>query len=167
MAAGEMTTRQAWSKSWDVNVTGAHLMTSAIVPLLFKSPAPRLIFVTSGPSSLSESEDPANKWNYSPPAGWPKTHVFGKVVLGYRCAKTGLNMLAREWTRLLKNDPVKVLCVSPGFMATKLNRMPPEKLKMIGAVDPIVGGNFLKDVVEGKKDNAEGKVIRQNGIQPW
>jgi hypothetical protein len=45
--------------------------------------------------------------------------------------------------------------------------MTPEQLKMAGALDPSVGGNFVKDVIEGKRDQDAGKIMRQNGIQPW
>jgi hypothetical protein len=37
----------------------------------------------------------------------------------------------------------------------------------MGAQDPSVGGHFLKDVVEGKRDHDEGKVIRKDMVQPW
>lgn len=37
----------------------------------------------------------------------------------------------------------------------------------MGARDPSEGGNFIRDVVEGKRDHDEGKVIRATMIQPW
>jgi NAD(P)-dependent dehydrogenase (short-subunit alcohol dehydrogenase family) len=147
-----------------VNVTGTHILTTAIVPLLFKSTSPRMIFITSGTASLTETEDLSNKLSASPAAGWPKPKAFGGVVLSYRCSKTGMNMIFREWVRLLRNDPIKVFCISPGFL--DLNGMTPEQL-MAGALDSSAGGNFVKDVVEGKRDQDAGKIMRQNGIQPW
>jgi hypothetical protein len=30
-----------------------------------------------------------------------------------------------------------------------------------------VGGGFIKDVVEGKRDADVGKVINKDGVQPW
>lgn len=36
-----------------------------------------------------------------------------------------------------------------------------------GALDPSVGGQFIKDVVEGRRDRDIGKVIRVDMIQPW
>ena len=54
--SGKLTWRQAWNKTWDVNVSGAMVMTEAFVPLLLKSTGtPRLIFIASGTSSLSET----------------------------------------------------------------------------------------------------------------
>jgi hypothetical protein len=37
----------------------------------------------------------------------------------------------------------------------------------MGARDPSEGGNFIKDVIQGKRDSDQGKVIRVSGIQPW
>ena len=52
-------------------------------------------------------------------------------VTSYRSTKTGLNMLMREWTKILKNDGVKVWAISPGFLATGLAGIGPEKLKQV------------------------------------
>jgi hypothetical protein len=37
----------------------------------------------------------------------------------------------------------------------------------MGAIDPAIGGNFVKDVVEGKRDQDVGKVVLRDGVQPW
>lgn len=158
-----MTIREALNKDWDVNVTGAHLLTQAMVPYLLKSPRPYLIFMTSGTCSLTESESDHLYFNKSPPAGWPKP----PGIVGYRSCKTGLNMVMREWHRLLKNDGVLVWAVSPGFLATGLGGVGAQQLSKMGAIDPSIGGEFLKEVIEGKRDEDAGKVIRKNGVQPW
>ena len=36
-----------------------------------------------------------------------------------------------------------------------------------GAMDPSIGGEFIKDVVQGKRDQDTGKAIRKDMIQPW
>lgn len=40
-------------------------------------------------------------------------------------------------------------------------------LKKMGARDPSIGGNFVKDVVMGKHDANVGKVVRADGVQTW
>lgn len=97
-----MTARQAWNKAWDVNVTGPHIVTSTFLPLLIRSPDPRLLFITSGLSSLSESALDSPRYP-SPPAGMPKRP---SAFMGYRSSKAGLNMLMLEWKRALKHDNV-------------------------------------------------------------
>ena len=114
IASGRLTKREAWNQTWDINVTGTHLFTEIFAPLLLASQArdPRLLFVTSALSSLEEHASGMSP-RYGPaPAGWPKPDT---MYVAYRSSKCGLNMLATEWARSLRNDGVKVLIVSPGF----------------------------------------------------
>jgi len=159
-----MTARQAWNKAWDVNVTGAHIMTSTFLPLLLRSQDPRLLFLTSGLSSLQDAADVSNPKNVVPPAGLPKVHQFA----GYRSAKAGLNMMMVQWTRSLKNDGVKVWAVAPGLLATSLGGNT-EVLKKLGAQEPSIGGDVIRGVIEGKRDADVGSVVREYStpIQPW
>lgn len=169
--SGKYSIREGLNKSWNVNVTGTEVLTQLAVPLLLKSSDPRLLFVTSGTACLTEMDVdkfPAlARVNGPPPAGWPKDHGMNPITY-YRSSKSGLNMLMKEWHRLLGNDGVKVWAISPGFLATGLSNIGPEKLKQIGALPPHVGADFIRDVVEGKRDTDVGKVIRNKGeIQPW
>ena len=140
-------------------------MTQTFLPLLLKSTDPRLLFITSGLSSLELSADTNNKRYYVvPPAGLPKQ----MMATGYRSSKAGLNMLMIEWTRVLKNDGVKVWSIAPGLLATGLGGNP-ELLKKMGAGDASIGGTVLRGVVEGKRDADAGKVVREydSPVQPW
>ncbi|KAJ0118824.1 hypothetical protein J7T55_013079 [Diaporthe amygdali] len=171
---GQMSIREAFNASWDTNVSGTQVLTTLAVPLLLKSSDPRLMFVTSGTSSMAETQ-PENwgdlkhmlgRINGSPEKGWPKAKELNPIT-SYRSTKTGLNMLMREWTRILKEDGVKVWAISPGFLATGLGGVGKEQLLKMGALDPSVGGQFVRDVVQGKRDQDTGKVIRSNMIQTW
>ncbi|ROW13167.1 hypothetical protein VPNG_04877 [Cytospora leucostoma] len=170
---GNLSIREAFNASWDTNVSGTHVLTTLAVPLLLKSPDPRLLFVTSGTSSLWETlpENWGNfvhlpRLNASPAKGWPKEKEVNPIT-SYRSAKTGLNMLMREWSRILKEDGVKVWAISPGFLATGLGGATKEQLLKMGALDPSVGGQFIRDVIQGKRDQDVGKVVRADTIQPW
>jgi len=156
--------REMWNKSWNVNTTGTHILTYTFIPLLLQSPDPRLIFITSGTSALTETDNTAIWVNKSPAKGWPKPRVH--PITAYRSSKTGMNMMMREWVRILKNDGVKIWSVSPGFLATGLGG-DQEINKKLGARDPVLGGNFVRDVVEGKRDRDVGKAIRAGDVQPW
>lgn len=171
---GKLSIREAFNYSWDVNVTGTHVLTTLAVPLLLKSSDPRLLFLTSGSSSLWETE--SENWgnikrlsriNASPAAGWPKEKEISPIT-SYRSTKTGLNMLMRDWVRVLREDGVKIWAISPGFLATGLAGVGKELLTNLGALDPSIGGEFIRDVVQGKRDQDVGKVIRSNNVvQPW
>lgn len=131
---GKLSMRDFLNKSWDVNVSGNYVLTNTFVPLLLKSQDPRLIFVASGTSSLTNTlnfEHPAMaRINASPAAGWPKPTEVNPIT-GYRSVKAGLNMIVREWSRMLKEDGVKVFAVSPGFLRTGLANIGEEKLKQV------------------------------------
>lgn len=163
IAAGTLTAREAWTRSWNVNAAGAHIMTATFMPLLLQSSDPRLLFVTSGTATLEGIEKPTQAVNLHPPKGWPK-QGFG--IASYRSAKCGLNMVMREWNRMLKEDGVKVWAVSPGFLATRLGG-DTETLRKMGAGDPTVAGPFVRSVLEGQRDADVGKVITRDGVQPW
>ncbi|KAJ5936121.1 hypothetical protein N7454_005419 [Penicillium verhagenii] len=132
-------------------------------PLLLQSANPRLLFITSGTSTLAGTENQAIPVNRVPAKGWPKS---GFNLPAYRSAKTGLNMLMREWHRWLKEDGVKVWGISPGFLATGLGG-DPEAFRKMGAGDPAVAGPFIRSVVEGERDGDVGRVISRDGVQAW
>ncbi|KAK3052410.1 hypothetical protein LTR09_006620 [Extremus antarcticus] len=166
---GKLSTRELWNQSWDINVSGTQVLTELCAPLLLKSSNPRLLFLTSGTASLAETERTDGpmyeRINGSPAAGWPKPGFTGTPA--YRSVKTGLNMVAREWRRLLRGDGVKVWLISPGFLSTGLGGVGAETLREMGAGEPLVGGEFIRDVVEGKRDEDEGMAIRTGEVQAW
>lgn len=81
--------------------------------------------------------------------------------------QVGLNMMMRQWCRILKNDNVKIWSISPGLLATNLGGVGAEVLRKMGAKNPSEGANFIKDVIEGKRDQDVGKSIRADETQPW
>ena len=168
LASRRMTMREMWNQSWNVNTVGTQIMTSIFMPLLLHSSNPRLLFITSGTSTCAGTENLALAVNRSPPKGWPKNNSDGTSfgVAAYRSSKTGMNMMMREWYRILKEDGVKVWCISPGFLATSLGGSQ-EVLKKMGAGDPTEAGHFVQSVLEGHRDRDVGKVIFRDGVQPW
>jgi NAD(P)-dependent dehydrogenase (short-subunit alcohol dehydrogenase family) len=163
VAKGNMNTRDMWNKSWDVNVTGTYIVTETFVPLLLKSSQPRILFITSGTSTLTEHDNLVMPVNRAPPKGWPK-QTFR--IAAYRATKTGMNMMVLEWDRILKEDGVKVFAISPGHLATGLGG-DAEAMKKMGGIDPNIGAELVRDVVEGRRDEDVGKVVRKNNVQPW
>ncbi|KAK9492621.1 hypothetical protein V1508DRAFT_404488 [Lipomyces doorenjongii] len=99
-------------------------------------------------------------WNVNTTGICILTHTFVPLLLeikepavaAYRSSKTGMSMMKREWTRILREDGVKV--------CQDIN-------KQMGALDPSIGANLMRDVVEGARDQDIGKVVRRDGVQPW
>jgi NAD(P)-dependent dehydrogenase (short-subunit alcohol dehydrogenase family) len=158
-----MSVREMWNKSWNTNTTGSWIISTTFVPLLLKSTDPRIIFITSGTSTMGEHSNQAIFVNKAPPKGWPK-QVLG--VPAYRASKAGMNMMMLELARILREDGVKTWCVSPGYLATGLGGSQQVNAQQ-GAIDPSIGANFVKDVVEGVRDADVGKVIRKDDVQAW
>ncbi|KAH1660350.1 hypothetical protein KXX15_001908 [Aspergillus fumigatus] len=148
-ANATMTERQMWAKTWDVNVTGTHLLTSALMPLLLKSPDPRLLFVTSGAARLAGTDDL--------PAGITAT--------AYRSAKTGLSMVLREWGRILKNDGVKIWGIAPGYLATGLGGGTAEEMKKNGAEDADVAGPFIRHQLRKSSKQSDQILLKTVSIK--
>ncbi|KAK6363137.1 hypothetical protein TWF730_000586 [Orbilia blumenaviensis] len=163
-ATNTPTSRATLLQDYNVNVAGTYVVTETFLPLLIKSSNPRLLFLTSGLSSQEEAGQKDSPRYVNPPAGWPKPP--GPMFLSYRTSKTALNMIMIDFDRLLKNDGVKVWCISPGMLATNLGG-DKELLKRLGAEDPYLGGDFIKNVVEGARDSDTGKVVRRDEIQRW
>ena len=67
---------------------------------------------------------------------------------------------------MLKEDGVKVWCISPGFLATGLGGSQ-EVNKSLGAGDPATAGQFVRNVLEGQRDGEVGRVLLKEGVQPW
>lgn len=160
------TARLLFNRTYNVNVASTQVLTSKFIPLLLASSSPRIIFLTSGLSTLSGAHDSyiMKLSGSSIPKGWPKKVL--PTAVAYRSAKAALNMVMLSWYHLLKNDGVRVWCVSPGFLATGLGGNP-EALKKAGAGDPAKGGEIILKVIEGEKDADVGKVVGQNGVQDW
>lgn len=88
----------------DINLLGPWRMAKAFVPLLKKSSAGRIVNVSSGAGSFTD-----------PVFGLPNHH--GNVPV-YGITKLALNGLTVKLARELKNTPIKVNSVCPGFVAT-------------------------------------------------
>ena len=161
---GKMGLRESFTKTYDVNVAGTHVLTHVMMPLLLKSNDPRLIFV-AGLSQINQ----AARGDHTPipplPAGYPKKLEFD--VIGYRCSKVALNMLMLDWNHKMKADGVKVWGVGPGFLATNLGGVGPEMAAKMGAGHPSAGGEVLRTVVESERDADAGKLINKDGYSEY
>ncbi|RDK08119.1 SDR family oxidoreductase [Cupriavidus lacunae] len=93
---------------FDTNFFGALAVTQAMLPLLRKSTASRIVNVSSGLGSLTHNSDP--------------TWEFAQVkLLGYNASKAALNMLTVQLAAELRDMGIKVNSADPGFTATDLN----------------------------------------------
>jgi len=100
---------EAVRTTFATNVFGVFAVTKAMLPLLRRSGAGRIVNLSSEVGSLSINSDPTSFAAHLPP------------TLAYNASKTALNALTVFFARELQNTPIKVNSVSPGFVATDLN----------------------------------------------
>lgn len=96
-------------KTFATTVFGVFAVTKAMLPLLRRSEAGRIVNLSSEMGSLSTNSDPTSYASYLPP------------TLAYHASKTALNALTVFFAKELRNTPIKVNSVSPGYVATDLN----------------------------------------------
>jgi NAD(P)-dependent dehydrogenase (short-subunit alcohol dehydrogenase family) len=93
---------------WRTNFLGTLAVTQAMLPLLRKSAAGRIVNVSSGLGSLARSGDRS-------------LPTSGTKLLGYSASKAALNMLTVQLAYELHDTKIKVNSAAPGYTATALN----------------------------------------------
>lgn len=158
--------REASERTNKTNITSTSVFTAKLVPLLLASPVKRLLFISSSTSSMaSQAED--TFLSMAPPAGWPKSNDSPEIIT-YRTSKAGANMMALEWARILRNDGVRVWIVDPGRLATALGGDDPQELREQGVLEPITGGQVIREIVDGERDDQTGIMAGQHRqVYPW
>ncbi|MET0755323.1 MAG: SDR family oxidoreductase [Pseudoxanthomonas sp.] len=102
-------TLKLWRDTFDTNVFGLIAVTQAFLPLLQKSPAARIVNVSSALGSLGMHADP------SAPLGDFK-------VPAYNVSKSAVNAWTLQLAYDLKGSNAKVNTVHPGYVKTDMNK---------------------------------------------
>lgn len=109
---------------WETNVFGPLIVYQAVLPLLRKSKAARIVAVSSGMGSLTSLLD----------KNFPYRAGYGPV---YGASKAAMNAITVAMALELENDGIKVNAVTPGFTKTALNNFEgPETLEQ-GAAEAV------------------------------
>jgi NAD(P)-dependent dehydrogenase (short-subunit alcohol dehydrogenase family) len=95
---------------YEVNVFGVIRVTNAMLPLVRRAPAARIVNVSSEVGSISSMTDPAS----------PLIQMPASLV--YPSSKAALNMITAIYARELRDTPIKVNAANPGYTKTDLNR---------------------------------------------
>ena len=95
---------------YETNVFGVIMVTNAMLPLLRRAQAARIVNVSSEVGSITSMTDPA-----SPLAQMP-------AGLAYPSSKSALNMITAMYAKELRDTPIKVNAANPGYTKTDLNR---------------------------------------------
>jgi NAD(P)-dependent dehydrogenase (short-subunit alcohol dehydrogenase family) len=94
---------------YEVNVFGVVAVTNAMLPLLRRAGAARIVNVSSEVGSITSQSDPASPLGPMPASAQ------------YPSSKSALNMLTAMYAKELRDTPIKVNAANPGYTATDFN----------------------------------------------
>jgi len=138
---------QTLRKTFDTNFFGVVAVTQALLPLIRKSDAGRIVNVSSGLASLTLHNDPT--W-----AGYPVK------LLAYNTSKTALNAFTVTLAYELKDTAIKVNSAEPGYTATDLNGHSGYKTVEQAAT-------VIIQLATLAADGATGGYFDDQGVLPW
>jgi NAD(P)-dependent dehydrogenase (short-subunit alcohol dehydrogenase family) len=114
----------ALRRTYETNVFGVVRTTQAFLPLLRRSPAGRIVNLSSGLGSLTQNSDP--KWDYA-----------SVKFLAYNSSKSAVNMITIQFAWELRDTQIKVNAADPGYVATDMNQNQGIRSVEQGAATPV------------------------------
>jgi NAD(P)-dependent dehydrogenase (short-subunit alcohol dehydrogenase family) len=133
---------------FETNVFGVIAVTNAMLPLLRRSLAPRIVNVSSAAGSLTITSDPDG-----PLAGLPASAA-------YTPSKTALNALTVQYANELRKDGILVNAADPGFVDTDINNHS-------GHLTPAQGAAIVVRLARVGADGPTGGFFSEDGPVPW
>ena len=131
----------------DTNFIGTLRVTQAMLPLLKSALAGRIVNVSSELGSMTMNSNP--EWEH-----------YDAKLIGYNASKSAVNMLTVQLAWELKDTPIKVNTVNPGYTATDLNGHSGPQSIQEGAAET-VRQSLVPD------DAPTGGFFETGGIVPW
>jgi len=131
---------------YETNVFGVVCVIQAMLPLLRRSPAGRIVNMSTGLASLTLTRGPDAPMSFS-------------RLLAYNSSKTALNAVTVQFANELAGTPIKVNAANPGLCATALSQgkgRPPSEGARVAV------GLALLDA-----DGPTGGLFGETGAVPW
>ena len=93
---------------YETNVFGVVAVTNAMLPLLRRAAAARIVNVSTEVGSITSTTD-------------PDSPLYPMASVPYPSSKTALNMITAMYAKELRDTSIKVNAANPGYCATDLN----------------------------------------------
>ena len=132
----------------ETNVLGVVRVTNAMLPLLRRSPSPRIVNMSSSVGSLTRQSGPGS------------ATTTGPVAVAYAPSKTFLNAVMLQYVKELAGTNVLVNAACPGFVATDLNGFR-------GVRTPQQGAATALRLATLPDDGPTGGFFEDDGVVPW
>ncbi|MGW7041407.1 SDR family oxidoreductase [Streptomyces avermitilis] len=133
---------------FETNVFGVIAVTNAMLPLLRRSPAPRIVNVSSAAGSLTIASDPDG-----PLTGLPASAA-------YTPSKTALNALTVQYANELRKNGILINAADPGYVDTEINNHS-------GYLTVAQGAAALVRLATLGADGPTGGFFGEDGPVPW
>lgn len=140
------TSEEVFRRTFDTNFFNTIAVTQAFVPLIKKSDAGRIVFLSSGLGSLNLHSD-------------PNSPIYDYKVPAYDISKTALNGYVVHLAYELKDTPIKVNAAHPGSVVTDMNSN--------GDIPVEEGAKTSVDLATLAADGYTGKFIHLGQELPW
>ena len=135
------------ARTYATNVFGVVAVTNALLPLLRRAPAGRIVNLSSGLGSLALTSDPDSPYARVP-------------LLAYNSSKSALNAVTVSYANELRDTPIKVNAADPGYCATDLNGHS-------GPRTPAQGATVAVRLATLPDDGPTGGFFDEDGALPW
>jgi NAD(P)-dependent dehydrogenase (short-subunit alcohol dehydrogenase family) len=130
----------------ETNVIGVIRVTNALLPLLLRSAAPRIVNMSSSVGSLTRQTTPGVE--------------TGPISAAYAPSKTFLNALTVQYAKELRDTDILVNAACPGYCATDLNGFR-------GVRTPEQGAAIAIRLATLPDDGPTGAFFDEDGVVPW
>ena len=140
------TTQDTFRKTFETNFFNTIDVTQALLPLVKKSDAGRIVFLSSGLGSLGLHSD-------------PKSEIYNYKVPAYNISKTALNGYVVHLAHELKDTNIKVNAAHPGSVVTDMNAN--------GQIPVEEGAKTSVDLATLPADGYSGHFIHLGNELPW
>jgi len=130
----------------ETNVIGVIRVTNALLPLLRRSPSPRIVNVSSSVGSLALQTTPGAE--------------TGPISVAYAPSKTFLNAVTVQYAKELRDTNILINAGCPGFCATDLNGFR-------GHRTPEQGAAVAIRLATLPDDGPTGGFFEDAGVVPW
>lgn len=139
-----------WRETFDTNLFGVVEVSIAFLPLIRQSPAGRIVNVSSLLASLTKHSD-LTSYTYSP--------AF-KSLPAYSASKSAVNSWTVHLAYELRDTPIKVNSVHPGYTKTDLNDGE-------GEFDVPTGARTSVRMALLGSDGPSGSYVHMDDVVPW
>lgn len=138
---------EAARRIMETNFIGTLAVTQAMLPLMRLSAAGRIVNLSSSLGSLAVNGDPTSPY-------------YSARLIGYNASKAALNMLTVQLAEELRDTPIVVNSVSPGYVKTDLTGH-------TGFLTPEEGARLPVKYALLGEDAVSGRFVEASGETPW